>query len=204
MWRSDHGIQDYSWITEGAEGCAHGSASGGPARGNSGHMRHFQVPQRSWNTRHVHPAFLVRHGNHLPVWSPGNQSQVTRFSPHCKIFYALIFGAYIYDHSTFTHNIFSSFSLLWFSLQWLLGFFSFWFPGAEMSARGKYLPWHIFFGMAIFLMAICTAETGLVQEFIFLGLVHGKEALVVNFIGVAILLFGLVVAFSALLPRYRW
>lgn len=72
-----------------------------------------------------------------------------------------------------------------------------------MSARGKYLPWHIFFGMAIFLLAICTAETGLVQKFIFLGLVHGKEALVVNFIGVAILLFGLAVAFSALLPRYR-
>ncbi|XXG51229.1 hypothetical protein AAC387_Pa02g5048 [Persea americana] len=90
-----------------------------------------------------------------------------------------------------------------FGLQWLLGFFSFWFPGAEMSARGKYLPWHIFFGMAIFLLAICTAETGLVQKFIFLGLVHGKEALVVNFIGVAILLFGLAVAFSALLPRYR-
>lgn len=100
MWRSDHGIQDYSWITEGAEGCAHGSASGGPARGNSGHIRHFQVPQRSWNTRHVHPAFLVRHGNHLLVWSPGNQSQVTRFSPHCKIFYALIFVAYMITQSS--------------------------------------------------------------------------------------------------------
>ncbi|RWR75101.1 putative ascorbate-specific transmembrane electron transporter 1 [Cinnamomum micranthum f. kanehirae] len=90
-----------------------------------------------------------------------------------------------------------------FGLQWLLGFFSFWFPGAETSARVKYMPWHIFFGMAIFLMAICTAETGLVQEFIFLRLVHGREALVVNFIGVAILLFGLAVVFSALLPRYR-
>ncbi|KAJ6988267.1 hypothetical protein NC653_021257 [Populus alba x Populus x berolinensis] len=38
----------------------------------------------------------------------------------------------------------------WDAGQWLLGFFSFVFPGAEMSARGSYRPWHVFGGLAIF------------------------------------------------------
>ncbi|XP_068658018.1 probable ascorbate-specific transmembrane electron transporter 1 [Aristolochia californica] len=88
-----------------------------------------------------------------------------------------------------------------FGLQWLLAFFSFFFPGAEMPTRARIVPWHTFLGVVIFLMALCTAETGLVQQFIFLGLNHGKEAFVVNFTGIAVLLFGIAVGLALILPR---
>lgn len=45
--------------------------------------------------------------------------------------------------------------------QWLLAFFAYCFPGAEMSRRATLLPWHTFFGMVIFLLAVATALTGL-------------------------------------------
>jgi cytochrome b-561 len=44
------------------------------------------------------------------------------------------------------------------------GFFSFVFPGAEMSARGTYRPWHVFGGFAIFFLSTCTAQTGLLEK----------------------------------------
>ncbi|OVA03863.1 Cytochrome b561 [Macleaya cordata] len=88
-----------------------------------------------------------------------------------------------------------------FGLQWLFAFFSFWFPGAEMPIRARLVPWHAFVGMVIFLMAICTAETGLLQKFILLGLVRGQEALIVNFTGLIILLFGIAVGLTAILRR---
>ncbi|RVW34582.1 putative ascorbate-specific transmembrane electron transporter 1 [Vitis vinifera] len=88
-----------------------------------------------------------------------------------------------------------------FGLQWVFAFFSFWFPGAEMPTRGRLMPWHWFAGMVIFLMAILTAETGLVQRFKDLELKPGQEALVVNFTGLLILLFAIAVSLSVILPR---
>ncbi|KAG9457336.1 hypothetical protein H6P81_001844 [Aristolochia fimbriata] len=87
-----------------------------------------------------------------------------------------------------------------FGFQWLLAFFSFFFPGAEIGTRARVAPWHTFMGVVIFLMAICTAEAGLTEAFIFLGLNHGKEAFVVNFTGIAVLLFGIAVTLALILP----
>jgi len=44
------------------------------------------------------------------------------------------------------------------------GFFSFVLPDAEMSARGTYRPCHVFGGLAIFFLATCTAQTGLLEK----------------------------------------
>ncbi|XAR65129.1 Ascorbate ferrireductase (transmembrane) [Bertholletia excelsa] len=87
-----------------------------------------------------------------------------------------------------------------FGFQWVLGFFSFWWPGAETRARAKLAPWHAFGGIVIFSMAIVSAETGLVEHFTFLNLGRSQEALIVNFTGVLILLFAISVGLSALLP----
>uniref|UniRef100_A0A5B6ZZW5 ascorbate ferrireductase (transmembrane) n=2 Tax=Davidia involucrata TaxID=16924 RepID=A0A5B6ZZW5_DAVIN len=87
-----------------------------------------------------------------------------------------------------------------FGLQWFLAFFSFWWPRARKPTRARLAPWHISFGMIIFLMAILTAETGLVEKFIFLGLRRSQEALLVNFTGLLILLFGISVGLTVLLP----
>lgn len=62
-------------------------------------------------------------------------------------------------------------------------------------------PYHVFFGIVIFLMAIVSAETGLAERFIFLGLRRGQEALIMNFTGLLILLFGIAVSFAVILPR---
>lgn len=86
-----------------------------------------------------------------------------------------------------------------YALQWLVAFMYFVFPGAMMTMRADYAPWHIFFGVVIFLMAVCTTETGLVRFIV--G--YPSEALVVNFTGLVILMFGVTVVLAVILPsRY--
>ncbi|KAG9457337.1 hypothetical protein H6P81_001845 [Aristolochia fimbriata] len=91
-------------------------------------------------------------------------------------------------------------TIVLFGLQWLFGFVAFWYPRAASGTRDRVAPWHIFLGVLIFLTAICTAETGLVQKSAFLQLSQGPEARLLNFTGLFIFLFGVAVALSALLP----
>ncbi|XP_030468108.1 probable ascorbate-specific transmembrane electron transporter 1 [Syzygium oleosum] len=88
-----------------------------------------------------------------------------------------------------------------FGLQWLAAFFSFVFPKANNYARDSYYPWHIFVGSVVFFLAICTAEAGLAERFIFLKLQHGRQALIMNFTGLLIFLFAVSVGLSVILPR---
>ncbi|KAK3040708.1 hypothetical protein RJ639_027998 [Escallonia herrerae] len=97
------------------------------------------------------------------------------------------------------HSWFGMSTICLFGLQWLLAFFSFWFPGAESSTRAKLAPWHIFLGIVIFLMAILSAETGLVERFSFLQLGRTQEALIVNFTGVLLFLFAVSVGITVIL-----
>lgn len=85
----------------------------------------------------------------------------------------------------------------------LLGFVTFLFPGATSATRARFAPWHVLAGVVIFLMLIVTAETGLMEKFIFQKLEKGHEAHMVNFIGLLILLFGLCVGLSVVLPLKR-
>ncbi|KAI7727133.1 hypothetical protein M8C21_008085, partial [Ambrosia artemisiifolia] len=85
----------------------------------------------------------------------------------------------------------------------LLGFVTFLFPGGKSETRARLAPWHVFFGLVIFAMAIVTAETGITEKFIFQKLKHGQEALVVNFIGLLILVFGMFVGLVVVLPIRR-
>ncbi|KAM5566957.1 putative ascorbate-specific transmembrane electron transporter 1 [Rosa sericea] len=84
-----------------------------------------------------------------------------------------------------------------FGLQWLFGFVAYIFPGSEMSTRASFKPWHTFFGMVIFLLAVCTAEIGL--NYFVLGI--NQEGLIVNFTGLLIFLFAAAVSLTVLLPR---
>ncbi|CDP22077.1 unnamed protein product, partial [Coffea canephora] len=59
----------------------------------------------------------------------------------------------------------------------------------------------VLLGMVIFFMARLSAVTGLIEKFIFTGLRRGQQALMVNFTGLLILLFGVSVGFTVLLPR---
>ena len=86
-----------------------------------------------------------------------------------------------------------------FALQWLFGFVVFMLQGASATTRAKVLPWHKVGGRALLFMAVCAAETGLMEKSSFLTnlkLLHERESNLINFTGLAILLFGVFVNFS--------
>ncbi|THG10444.1 probable ascorbate-specific transmembrane electron transporter 1 [Camellia sinensis] len=118
-----------------------------------------------------------------------------------------IYAVFKYHHETFNIDMYTLHSwigmstICLFGLQWFLGFFSFCYPKAETGARSRLAPWHVFFGLVIFFMAILTAETGLMEKFHFLKLHRGQEALIVNFTGLLILVFAVSVGLTVLLPR---
>ncbi|XP_059655296.1 probable transmembrane ascorbate ferrireductase 3 [Cornus florida] len=89
-----------------------------------------------------------------------------------------------------------------FGLQWLFGFFLYMFPKATQTTRARALPWHINGGRALLYMAIIAAETGLMEKVTFLEMQHPREARLINFLGLAILLFGLTTDLSIALARY--
>ncbi|KAF7808511.1 putative ascorbate-specific transmembrane electron transporter 1 [Senna tora] len=89
-----------------------------------------------------------------------------------------------------------------FGLQYILAFFAYFFPGAEMSTRASLMPWHRFIGIVIFLLGVCTAETGLVEYFQYLQLIHQQEALFINFTALLLFLYAVFVTLSVILPGY--
>uniref|UniRef100_A0A803N400 ascorbate ferrireductase (transmembrane) n=1 Tax=Chenopodium quinoa TaxID=63459 RepID=A0A803N400_CHEQI len=88
-----------------------------------------------------------------------------------------------------------------YGLQWILSFITFAFPHSKSTARAAVAPWHVFGGIVIFLLAICTAVMGLVEKFTFLKLQRTQEALVVNFTGLMIILFSIMVGLVVTFPR---
>jgi cytochrome b-561 len=87
-----------------------------------------------------------------------------------------------------------------FALQWLLGFATFWLPGAaHADTRAAAAPVHVMAGLAIFLLAVCSAETGLVQKSA--GAASTGEARLINVTGIFILLYGVAVGSTVALRR---
>lgn len=99
------------------------------------------------------------------------------------------------------HSWFGITTVSLFFLQWLFALFTFGLRTRDSTTRANFAPWHVLFGMVIFFMAILSAVTGLVEKFIFTDLRRGQEALIVNFTGLLIFLFGISVGLTVLLPR---
>lgn len=85
------------------------------------------------------------------------------------------------------------------SPQWAAGFSTFWYPGGSRNSRASLLPWHVFFGVYIYALAVATCTTGILEKATFLQTNHvisrySTEALLVNSMGVLIVvLCGLVI-----------
>lgn len=86
--------------------------------------------------------------------------------------------------------------------QWLFGFSLFVFPKASTFTRTRLAPWHVSGGRVLLYMAICAAETGLMQKFTFLQLTNNGESYLINFLALAILLFGITVDLSVSLGHF--
>jgi cytochrome b-561 len=89
-------------------------------------------------------------------------------------------------------------------LQWIFGFVAFFFPRASPSVRKGVLPWHILFGLFVYILALATAELGFLEKLTFLqssGLdKYGAEAFLVNFTALIVVLFGASVVVAAVSP----
>jgi len=95
-------------------------------------------------------------------------------------------------------------AVILFAMQWLLGFSAFLYPKFSSSWRRATLPFHQYFGSAIFVLAVAAALMGLLEKAIWsIGTYNkkGTEALLVNFMGILFILFGGGVSF--LLSKFK-
>ncbi|RLM80661.1 ascorbate-specific transmembrane electron transporter 2 [Panicum miliaceum] len=91
-----------------------------------------------------------------------------------------------------------------YGIQWIFGFVTFFFPGAAPNFRRNLLPWHILFGLFVYILALANAELGFLEKLTFLessGLdKYGTEAFLVNFTALVVVLFGASVVVAAVAP----
>ncbi|KAI4346814.1 hypothetical protein L6164_007680 [Bauhinia variegata] len=95
--------------------------------------------------------------------------------------------------------------LFLFFIQWAAGFATFWYPGGSRSSRASLLPWHVFFGIYIYALAIACATTGILEKATFLQTNqvisrYSNEALLVNSLGILIVVLGGFVILGILTP----
>ncbi|KAL4325837.1 hypothetical protein GQ457_11G005460 [Hibiscus cannabinus] len=95
--------------------------------------------------------------------------------------------------------------LFLFGIQWAAGFATYWYPGGSRNSRAALLPWHVFFGMYTYALAVATTTTGILEKLTFLQTNrvisrYSTEALLVNSLGVLIVVLGGVVILATLTP----
>ncbi|XP_020594702.1 ascorbate-specific transmembrane electron transporter 2-like, partial [Phalaenopsis equestris] len=87
---------------------------------------------------------------------------------------------------------------------WIYGFVTFYYPGSAIRLRSASLPWHVLFGLFVYILAVATAELGFLEKLTFLqngGLAkYGSEAFLVNFTALVVILLGASVVISAVAP----
>jgi cytochrome b-561 len=96
--------------------------------------------------------------------------------------------------------------LFLFGVQWASGFATFWYPGGSRNNRATLLPWHVFFGVYIYALAVVTAATGILEKITFLQTNHiisrySTEALLVNSLGILIVVLGGLVILALVAPK---
>lgn len=78
----------------------------------------------------------------------------------------------------------------------------FFYPGGTTTIRSESLPWHVLFGIFVYVLAIGTAALGYLEKLTFLensGLAkYGSEALLVNFTAIVTILYGTFVILTIL------
>ncbi|KAJ0043869.1 hypothetical protein Pint_17437 [Pistacia integerrima] len=117
-----------------------------------------------------------------------------------------IYAAFKYHNESSIANLYSLHSWLGISvivlygIQWIYGFLLFFYPGGTDALRSASLPWHVLFGLFVYVLAVATAAIGFLEKLTFLessGLAkYGSEALLVNFTAVLTIIYGAFVILS--------
>ncbi|KAK2653839.1 hypothetical protein Ddye_013695 [Dipteronia dyeriana] len=119
-----------------------------------------------------------------------------------------VYAAFKYHNESSIANLYSLHSWLGiviislYGIQWIYGFVIFFYPGGPTGLRSESLPWHVFFGVFVYVLAVANAAIGFLEKLTFLessGLAkYGPEALLVNFTAVVTILYGAFVILSVL------
>ncbi|GLU24242.1 hypothetical protein SLE2022_401920 [Rubroshorea leprosula] len=117
-----------------------------------------------------------------------------------------IYAAFKYHNESSIPNLYSLHSwlgigiIVLYGIQWIYGFVIFFYPGGSNGLRADSLPWHVAFGMFVYVLAVANAAIGLLEKLTFLensGLAkYGSEAFLVNFTAVITILYGAFVVLS--------
>ncbi|XP_043716138.1 probable ascorbate-specific transmembrane electron transporter 1 [Telopea speciosissima] len=132
--------------------------------------------------------------------------------------FALILGivgisaAFKYHNESSIANLYSLHSwigigvICLYAIQWIFGFAMFFYPGGSAGVRAESLPWHVLFGLFVYILALATAILGFLEKLTFLessGLAkYGNEAFLVNFTALVTILFGAFVVLTAVSPAH--
>ncbi|KAI3720680.1 hypothetical protein L2E82_31671 [Cichorium intybus] len=91
-----------------------------------------------------------------------------------------------------------------YGVQWIYGFLVFFYPGGTGDLRRDSLPWHVLFGMFIYILAVANSALGFLEKLTFLessGIAkYGSEAFLVNFTAIIAVFYGTFVLLTALAP----
>ncbi|WAQ94708.1 CY561-like protein [Mya arenaria] len=99
-----------------------------------------------------------------------------------------------------------------FGLQWVCGIVSFLFPKLSYGARTRYMPQHVFWGLAIFGLAVGAALTGIMEKAWFMNFGKGSTfkyselpaaGAVINCLGAAIIIMAILVFYLVTRPEYK-
>lgn len=86
--------------------------------------------------------------------------------------------------------------------QWIFGFLVFFYPGGSGELRKESVPWHVLFGMFIYILVVANSALGFLEKLTFLessGIEkYGSEAFLVNFTAIVAILYGTFVLLTAL------
>ncbi|PQQ01572.1 transmembrane ascorbate ferrireductase 1 [Prunus yedoensis var. nudiflora] len=89
-----------------------------------------------------------------------------------------------------------------YGIQWIYGFLIFFYPGGSPTLRSETMPWHVVFGLLVYVLAVANASLGFLEKLTFLensGVAKfGSEAFLVNFTALTTILFGVFVVISVL------
>ncbi|KDP22285.1 hypothetical protein JCGZ_26116 [Jatropha curcas] len=119
-----------------------------------------------------------------------------------------IYTAFKFHNESSIANLYSLHSWLGitiislYGIQWIYGFIIFFYPGGSTGLRSESLPWHVVFGVLVYILAVANAAIGFLEKLTFLessGLAkYGSEALLVNFTAVLTIFYGAFVIFTVL------
>ncbi|XP_069761228.1 transmembrane ascorbate-dependent reductase CYB561 [Narcine bancroftii] len=97
-------------------------------------------------------------------------------------------------------------TIILFCLQWVVGLVFFLFPGMSYSLRVSYHPYHMYFGLGLFILAIGTCLTGITEKLLFsISDIYSRfqpEGILANVLGLLLVCFGFVVGY--ILTRSEW